>query len=231
MSRYAYDNLRPSLTVTTPAASLALLTVAELRAAAGVTDGSQDVTLQALGLSVAAAIMSECNIAIGAGGEPTLFRETLTETFYWPYWPNRPNSCDLVLSRRHNIAVTSVTVDTDAPLVVNTDYRVNPESGILSRVNSGYPISWWGQTIVVVYAAGFVTIPADLKQAATDFFRATFNEAGRDPFVKEQETEIPGVERQRIAYWVGSIPGQSSEGAVPDIVAGQLKRFRNAVVA
>lgn len=231
MSRYAYDNLRPSLTVTTPAASLALLTVAERRAAASLTDGSQDAKLETLDLSVAAAIMSECNIAIGAGGEPTLYRETLTETFYWPYWPNRPNSCDLVLSRRHNIAITSVTVDTDAPLVVNTDYRVNPESGILSRVNSGYPISWWGQTIVVVYAAGFVTIPADLKQAAIDFFRAAFNEAARDPFVKSEEIDVVGVDKVVKTYWIGSIPGQSNEGPVPDIVSGQLKRYRNAVVA
>lgn len=213
------------LTVTTPATSLALLTEAERRTAAGVSDGSQDAELLALDLRVAASIMSECNIAIGAGSEPTLLRETLTETFYWP------NRCDLVLSRRHNIAITSITVDTDAPLVAVTDYRVNPESGILTRTSSGYPFSWSGQAVVVVYQAGFATVPPELKQAATDFFRAAFNESGRDPFVKSESIEVVGIDTVRRDFWIGSVPGQSNESAVPDIVAGQLKRFRNRPVS
>lgn len=216
--------LRSKLAITTPASSLALLTLAELRAAAD-DSAATDATLLALGLRIAASIMSECNIAIGAGGEPTLLQETLTETFYWP------KRCDLILARRHNIVVTSVTVDTDSPLVSGTDYIVNPESGILTRLSSGYPCAWCGQTVIVVYQAGFATIPGDLKQAALDFFRATLNEAGRDPFVKSESVEIPGIETRRQDFWVGSVPGQSNEGAVPDIVAGQLKRFRKVVVA
>lgn len=213
--------MRSTLIVTTAASSLALLTIDELRAAVG-DSAATDSDLLALGLRIAAAIMSECNIAVGSGAEPTLLQETLTETFYWP------RRIDLVLSRRHNIVISSVTVDGSA--LTATDYIVDPESGILTRISGGYPCHWGG-TVVVVYQAGFATVPGDLKAAALDFFRASLNESGRDPFVKGETTDIPGVESKTVTYWVGSVPGQSNEGAVPDIVAGQLKRFRNSVFA
>lgn len=218
--------MRSSLTITTPASELTLLTVAERRAAAGATDGSRDAELLALDLSISASIMSECNIAIGVGAEPTLRKETLTETFFWPM------GCDIVLSRRHNVVISSITnslvpgVADDVVMDVG-DYMVDPESGILTRLWIGYPAEWYWQTVVVVYDAGFETIPADLKRAVTDFFRASLNEAERDPFVKSESIEVVGVDTVRRDYWVGSVPGTVSEGAVPDIVAGQLKRFRN----
>lgn len=212
--------MRSILTVTTPANDLALLSIEELRATAGVSDDSRDIELTALGLSIAASIMSECNIAVGIGGEPTLLQETLSETFY------SPRGCELILSRRHNVAIASVTED-DALLVVNDDYLVNPESGLLSRQSSAYPSHWCARTVVVVYQAGFATVPADLKQAATDFFRATLAERSRDPFVKSKSVEAPGILSESTDYWVGSVPGQTSEGPVPDIVSGQLKRYRN----
>jgi hypothetical protein len=214
--------MQSTLSVTTAASSLALLTLEELRAAAG-DSAATDIELLAMGLRIAAAVMSECNIAVGSGAEPTLLRETLTETFYWP------RRIDLVLSRRHNIVISSVTAD--GSVVAAADYIVDPESGILTRISGGYPCHWGGQTIVVVYQAGFSVVPGDLKAAALDFFRASLNESGRDPFVKSESTEIPGVETKRFDYWVGSVPGSSDEGAVPDIVAGQLKRFRNMVMA
>lgn len=215
--------MRSTLVVTTPASSLALLTIDELRAAAGITDAT-DASLLALGLSIAASIMSECKIAIGSGGEPTLLKETLTETFYWP------KRCDLVLSRRHNIVISSIALDGTA-LVAGTDYLIKPESGILTRMSGGYPTEWWGSAVVVVYQAGFATVPADLRQAAIDFFRGVFLESDRDPFVKSLSEEIPGVMTERRDFWVGGIPGQSSGGPVPDFISGQLKRFRNVVVA
>lgn len=212
------------LTITTPAGNLTLLAPVELRAAVGLaeSDQSQDAKLLMLEARVAAAIMSECNIAIGAGGEPTLKQETLTETF---------RSVDveqMVLARRHGVTITSIVED--AVTLVANDYVVDPEAGMLIRLCSDIPTRWCASKIVIVYKAGFTTIPGDLKQAAMDFLSAAYRESGRDPFVKSEEIEIPDVERTRRDYWVGSIPGQSNEGAVPDIVSGQLKRFRNIAV-
>jgi hypothetical protein len=211
--------MKSFLTITSPADDLTLLSIAEMRAAVGVADGSQDATLQRLSAQAAASIMSECNIAIGTGAEPTLKQETLTQTFYQVYRQ------DMILDRRHNIEITSITEN--AVLLDAADYMVDPESGIVTRMQDDIPTCWAAQKVIVVYKAGFEIVPSDLKQAAGDFLRAMLGESIRDPFVKGERVNIPGIEERETSYWVGSVPGQSSEGAVPDIVSGQLKRFRN----
>lgn len=212
------------LVVTTPASDLSLLTQAERREAIGVTDSSQDVKLAALDLRLAAAIMTECDIAIGAGAEPTLRRETLTETF------RHVDVAELVLSRRHEIEITSLVEDGVAQ-TVDVSFIVHPESGIATRLCDDRPRRWCAAKVVVVYKAGFVTVPGDLKMAAMDFMRLAWAEKKRDPSLKSEVIDIPDVRRVERGYWVGSVPGQSNEGAVPDIVAGQLTRFRNMMVA
>lgn len=211
--------MRSFLTITSPADDLTLLDPAEMRAAIGVTDATQDTALQRLSAQAAASIMAECHIAIGAGGEPTLKQETLTETFYKVYRE------DLVLARRHNVVIISLTED--GVLLAAADYMVDPESGVVTRFIDDVPRCWSAAKIIVVYQAGFETVPSDLKQAAGDFLRAMHGESTRDPFVKGERVNIPGVEERETSYWAGSLPGQSSEGAVPDVVSGQLKRFRN----
>jgi hypothetical protein len=211
------------LVVTEAAESLQLLTIEEMRVAAGVTGSGSDDQLATLGLRISASITSECNIAIGSGAPPTLLRETLTQTY------RHQRRTRLVLSRRHEIEVVSVDVDGEAVLPADCD--VDPESGIMSRLVEDCPSRWIGSKIVVVYKAGFGTIPGDLKMAATDFFRSSWLEGQRDPALKGFVEDIPGVLRTETQYWVGSIPGQTKEGPVPDIVSGQLKRFRNAGIA
>jgi hypothetical protein len=220
--------MRQILTVTAAAADLHLLTVDEMRAAAGITGSGSDAALQAMSLKIAAAITAECNISVGGGAEPTLKKETLSETFrfgqdsYQRLWPK------LVLGRRHNVAVTSVTVD--GVILDSDDFEVEPEHGLLYRLYNDRQYDWCARKVVVVYDAGFTTIPSDLKMAATDFFRLAWLEQSRDPSKKRDEVDIPGVAHTVTDFWVGSIPGQSSEGSVPDIVAGQLQRYRNIVI-
>jgi hypothetical protein len=214
------------LVVTSVAADRSLLTQDERREAIGVTDSSQDTRLAALDLRLGAAIMAECNIAIGAGGEPTLLQETLTETFRHIEAP------ELVLSRRHKVAITSIVED-DVTLTADDDFVVDPESGIVTRLCNDWPRRWCAGKVAVVYQAGFASdaIPGDLKQAAMDFMRLAWAEKDRDPSLKTEMVDIPDVERVERGYWVGSVPGLSTETAVPDVVAGQLARFRNMGVA
>lgn len=216
--------MRTTLVVTTPATSLQLLPIEEMRVAAGLAsdDASKDAILNARGLAVAAAIMSECNIAIGNGAEPTLWQETLTETFF------HVHRKELILARRHNIEIVSSTLD-DTTLA-DEEISVEPESGFLYRLwlQDGQQRSWDGRKLVVVYKAGFTELPGDLVMAVTDFYRAASQENTRDPFVKSESVEIPGLQTKRRDFWVGSMPGGATEDAVPDIVAGQLKRYRNS---
>lgn len=211
--------MKSFLTITTPATGLSLLSIEEMREAAGVATGS-DAALTAMEARCAASIMSECGIAIGSGGVPTLRRETLTETFY--------QACGeiLILSRRHDVDIASIVEDTVT--LVDSDFMVDAESGLLTRFCSDTPSWWSARKVVVVYEAGFDTVPADLKMAAMDFLRSSWLEKGRDPLVKSEETDIPGIMREKRDFWVGSVPGQTNEGAVPDVVSGQLMRFRQA---
>lgn len=213
-----------TLTITTAATDPQLLTIEEMRATAGVMDNSQDAKLSALGLKIASDICVECNVAIGSGAGPTLRRETITEVLRGVYTDT------IVLRRRHEIAITSVVED-GTTLTADTDYLVDPETGFLTRLCSDLPTSWCAEKVTIVYAAGFSTVPRDLADAAADAFRAAWFASTRDPLVKGIETDIPGLQRKRVDYWVGSVPGQSNEGAVPDAVDGKLKRYRNAAVA
>lgn len=207
------------LTIVTPAADPGLLTIDQLRDACGVAGAAHDAALIAMGRRISAAISAECNIAIGAGAVPTLRRETVIDTC------RMVRSARLLLLRRHEVEISSIVVDGTALDV--DDYVVDPESGLIAKFCSDEPVPWCASKVVVTYAAGFDTIPGDLEQAARDFARLTWLERNRDPSVKGSETEVPGVLRQRTDYWAGSVPGQAGEGPVPDVVAGQLARFRN----
>jgi hypothetical protein len=189
-----------------------------------VNGADQDDLLAAEGLRVAAAITMACNVAIGAGGEPTLKQETLQETFYGS------RSGRLVLARRHNVVLLSVTAD-GAALSIDDDAFVDSETGILSRNLYDYSALWCTSRAVVTYKAGFETAPGDLKMAAMDFMRLNWADRNRDPSLKSEVIDIPDVQRVERQYWIGSVPGQNSSGPVPDIVAGQLSRFRNEVMA
>lgn len=212
------------LVVTDSEDDLQLLSIAQMRDAAGlaVGDSSKDTALRARGLAVAAGIMSECRIAVGQGNDPTLKQETLTETFYSVHEVSK-----LMLARRHNIAIISITVDGTALATDGTAFFVNPESGLVTYLSNDCPRRWCARKIVAVYQAGFEVTPPDLLQAALDYFRAITLEGDRDPSVKAESVEVPGIETRRTELWAGTLPGSASASGLPDSVASQLGRFRN----
>jgi hypothetical protein len=212
--------MRSLLTVSSPAADLTLLSIEEMRTAAGITGTGSDTQLRAMEKFVAATIMTECDIAVAPGYPPTLRRESLVQTIY--------QACGevLVLARRHDIVISSIVED--GVTLLDTDFIVDPETGELSKLCNDYPAWWSARKVVIEFAAGFETVPEDLKGAATEYFRASWIEKSRDPLVKMERINIPDVREVERQFWVGSVPGQSSEGAVPDVVVGKLARFSNA---
>src|SRR4051812_47839033 len=164
------------LTIASPNTDRSLLTLAEIRVAAGLsaTDNSKDATLVPLGAYVSASITSACKVAKSGVIPPTLRLETVTQTFLF-----KSLQKSLVLARRPVVSVTSVT-QTDS-LLSETEYTLDGAAGILYRANlAGYsytmpngPYGWWpcGNT-VVEYTAGYATVPDDLKYAAIKFVQA-----------------------------------------------------------
>lgn len=215
------------LTVTTPATDALLMTQEQMRLVAGlaVDDASQDEALALLNARISAEVYDACGIAIGNNGkEPTLRQETLTETFRCP--PFGP----LILSRRHNVEIVSVTVD--GVLLDGAGYEVESEAGLLHRLAESQRCVWRGAVIIVVYKAGFETVPPALVGAASDLIRFRRSEIERDPLIRSQRIRVDGVEEVQTDYWVNSVTSGSASGAaIPPNVAAALSRFTNVVLA
>ncbi|WLA80290.1 hypothetical protein [Bradyrhizobium elkanii] len=199
------------LTIETPNTDRSLLTLAELRAAAGVSDGSQDAVLVPLGNYVSAAITKACKVAYAGVIPPTLRMETVTETLR--YTVRRGKSDGLVLARRPVVEIVSVT-ESGSEVAVN-GYQLDAAAAILYRVSGNCPILWncFGD-IVVEYSAGYAVVPDDLKYAAIKFVRAETATGSRDPMLKR--IRIEGVSERE--YWVDPTKDSIIPGEVMDIL-------------
>ena len=179
------------LTVTTPATYRALLTTAELRAAIGIDDASQDTALATIGGRVASTIARLCGVAEAAPTPVTLRSEGLTEVFRLSRGLD-----ELILSRRPVTSITSVVAD--AVTLETTEYEVEAASGLLFYLCDDYRTMWTAEKVTVVYTAGWDTVPDDLKLAASKMVTDIYTTASRDPNLKRHRIEGVG-ERE---YWV-----------------------------
>lgn len=179
------------LTVLTPAADRALLTIDELREAAGLTDGESDAALLRLGARVAAGITASCRVRRAGTTPPTLRSEVLSEAFRVEC---RIGS--LWLSRVPVSAIASVTEDGTA--LAADDYEIDTVSGEIKRLSGGEVTLWPIARVTVAYTAGWVEVPDDLRQAAMVAASHLWSDRGRDPNTKRERTEGEG----EIEYWV-----------------------------
>lgn len=211
------------LTITIAADDTMLLTIEQLRASAGLAadDATQDASLEIIGARISAEICSACAVEVGNGGDPTLRRETVSETFR-----RRGQGGPLFLSRRHQIEITTIT-DEGGAVVSSDNYDVNSESGMIDNISGCWPSA----TYTVVYEAGFDDVPADLTGVAFDLARIRLSEQGRDPLVKATDVTVPDVEEISTQFWVGAIPsaGVRPTGLPSDLMA-RLKRYINMSV-
>jgi len=201
--------------VTTAAGDLSLLSIAELRAAAGVSDASRDAELATLGKRISASIARQCGVASDGVNTPTLLRETCTEIFR-----QRKERGAIILSRRPVTSITSVTFEDD-PAEAADNYEVDAGTGIMTRLSDGSPTCWPLGKITVVYVAGYSTAPDDLKLAASKLATATFAETARDPNLKRED--IPGViERE---YWVAPSDDPLLSAEISDLLSPYVQRW------
>ena len=217
--------MRQSFTVTSPAPDKSLVTIQQLRIAAGLegSDNSRDAELLLLGEAISADIATACNVADDGVSIPTLRRETIVETFWLSdRWD------ELFLSRRF---VSAISVVTEAGVtLVPADHALDRAAGLLSRSRSGRPCAWGLGEGSVTYDAGFDTVPADLAAAALDLARIRLSSGSRDPLVKSESIEVPDIQTKRQDFWVGALPG-SAAGPVPADILARLSRYMNVALA
>lgn len=199
----------PLFAVTTVNEDRSLLTIAELRAAAGVTDGSKDAALRILGDRVSASIVKACRVAQDGVTPPTLRLEAVSDTFRL-----KSERDALILSRRPIVAVSAV-VEVGTTLAA-TAYEMDAAAGLLRRLATDAHTTWPCGKILVSYTAGYATVPHDLKLAAAKFVTAETQSDGRDPLLKRKVTE--GVSEYE--WWVDP----SKESVIPAEVMDLLER-------
>lgn len=213
------------LLVTQAAGSRKLLTEEEMRLAAGISvdDDRQDAALAVLNDRISAEIVRACRIAVANGGEPTLRQETLLERFQLEPGCTGP----LILARRHDVEIISVTVDGAA--LTPADWEVHSEAGLLARMRGEQDSIWTGRVVKVSYRAGFAVVPAELTGAASDMVRLRRSEASRDPLAKRERVDVDGVEAIETEYWVNMAGTAAEAGTLPAEILARLGRFNNRV--
>jgi hypothetical protein len=207
--------MRSIFTVTDPNAGM-LLTLAEAKAALGVTDDTRDADINRLIARVSASIFYYCKLRTDGVNPPTLLSEGITESYRWGSTINL-----IQLSRRR---ITEISVSEGGVLLADTAYDVDRAAGQILPVSSNGYVGWFATPITVEYVAGFETVPGDLKLAAEiwlrELWRTDFQSPGslNDPFAKVEE--IPGV--RRIERWVEGMSGAAQASMIPSEVESVL---------
>jgi hypothetical protein len=179
------------LEIPAPNTDRTLLTIAELRAAAGVSDSSQDAQLTLIGNYVSAAITKACKVAISGVIPPTLRLETVIETIRL----GSSHKSYVALARRAVTAIISVSENTTA--LDTSEWEL--DGVLLYKLSSDTRLCWgWPGDMVIEYSAGYAVVPDDLKYAAMKFVQAELSQGARDPMLKR--VRIEGVSERE--YWV-----------------------------
>jgi hypothetical protein len=203
--------------ISTPASSRAILSLAEIKAAVGETGSSNDAALTALGGQISDAISLACGVPSDGVTPPTLMRETIIETVRL-----REPAQTLVLSRRYIYSVTSVVV---AGTTLSTDnYEADKSAGVLRYLSvSGSEVCWPTGKTVVTYSAGFTTAPEPLKLAAILLVREQWALSQRDPSIRSESFDGLGS----FTYGTGSLMSQT--GGLPPGVSDLLASYRHTL--
>jgi hypothetical protein len=190
------------VTVTVPATSRDLTTIARVKLNLGITDTNSDTLLSGLVTGASGAAAKFCKRA--------LISETVSERYRaYPFvdsasLTNHPSY--LYLTRRPVTAIASIVED-DVALTAGTDFEYDGETGKLIRLHSDLPTRWRFRKLTVVYTGGY-TYPAliqsqapDIENAVVELVKDLWFSKGRDPLLKSID-QASGIGRQE--WWVGS---------------------------
>jgi len=224
--------------ITVPASSRALLSLAEIKAAVGETGSTNDAALTALGAQLSDAIVLACGVPSDGVTPPTLLRETIVETVRhvshfsaWGFPNNGQRHGDMIDDRLDGLLLSRRFVSSVDSVIVNGDtldpsaYEIDRSPAILRSISSssgGYS-QWPSGVSVVTYQAGFVTPPEPLKLAATLLIREAWAIMKADPLVRGETFEGLGA----VQYGLGSLMSQN--GGMPPGIADIIATYRHSI--
>jgi hypothetical protein len=207
--------------IITPAASLALVTLDQVKAALGIDplDTSQDAALTQHIDQVSLAIDHYCDRTFARQS----YRDQYRRVCDWlragePLRLRQP----AIAVDVGGVPVLTVTED-GAALDPDLDWEIDIDSGELYRLNgsNGFT-SWTGAIVIADYDGGFDPIPADVQGAALAWVTGRWQAAGRDPALRS--VEIPDVITR---VWNDTTTSSGSSGAsMPAVVRDWLDPYR-----
>ena len=190
--------------VTTPATSLALVTLDELKTRLEISESTSDALLTSLVLEASLAAARHCH--------RTLVSETVRETL-------RPRSRETFLNLDRYPVTNVASVTESGAVLTATDYELDPRPGILARLD-GDDYGHWERPAVIQYTGGFTDIPADLKGAVIEIALSSWHGRDRDPLVKREA--VPDV--GSVEYTTGDAAA-SGRTALPVTAVSKLRPY------
>lgn len=206
--------------VVTPADSLALVTLDQVKAALGIdlADTSQDAALTQQIAQVSRAIDNYC--------DRTFARQGYRDQFRYVY--NWLTSGEPLRTRQAHFPIgvdglPVVIITEDGAALDPALWEADIATGELYRLGGANVIgTWTGSTIVVDYDGGFDPIPSDVQGAALEWVNVRWSTRGRDPTLRGQT--IPDVIEE--VYADPSRNNSGATAAMPGLVLDWLQPYR-----
>jgi uncharacterized phiE125 gp8 family phage protein len=190
------------LTVTVPAESNDLTTLAAVKAELGVTGGGDDAKLAGYIKQASDTVTSYCNRVFAI--------ETVSETLRLDQRRD-----ELILSRFPVTALASIVEN--GVTLASTDYELDGDTGVIRRLRDDGPWSWPQGKIVVAYAAGYILPGAIGRNLPQDIERAVILLVGRYASITPQDQLL----RRETVEGIGSteVFQLGSSGLPPEVTA------------
>lgn len=198
--------MKSSVVVVTPAASLNLLTLADLKALLGITSAAEDARLTLLLAQASNICANYCSRVFAKEGVTETFRLSRNDRFggRMRFDGIQQEAESLILNRYPVDSAVAIVLTEDDTLLATTDYAVNYDNGMITRLFDGVPMNWAADKVVVSYTGGYTlpaAAPGDLAHACTIITSQMRSGLSRDPLAKR--IEIPDV--QTVDFWVGGV--------------------------
>lgn len=186
--------MQSTITVLTPAASIDLMTLDELKVALNITGTAQDAMLGGIITRVSDEIGRLCNNRVFG-------KERVTETF-----TEVGADCNRLFLARYPLTWSDIETINDAPLVPNGNLMLDAAWGKLTSM------SGWGEGTTLTYSGGYVLpagAPPALKQAVVALSRESYYASLRG----DATVRMIGHKESRIIYFDPNVLARSMGGA------------------
>jgi hypothetical protein len=224
------------ITVTTPAATTALTTLANVKLSLCIENTYADAWLTKQIDVISLVACEVLGVEMAEDGSRHFGVETVSETqdrrtrqpWLPPFGVNAPRreaDTFIVLGRRPIIAIQSITEN--GCTLDPCQYEISATDGKIKRIESNLAAAWPCALLVINYTAGWLlpgdtntNMPVPIEDAVIEGIQARYFSRGRDPNVRSQN--LPGI--LETSYFFGA-PGQDQP--LPPGAMSKLNPYRN----